>query len=65
MAGDNAGWLYSVETQDPNVGSREFGLRTQVRRRFVECVCVMRRLTDDIDGLAQVTSITRSGPMCM
>ena len=65
MAGDNAGWLYSVETQDPNVGSREFGLRTQVRRRFVDRAYLMWRLTDNIDGLAQVTSITRSGSMCM
>ncbi|TBU44417.1 hypothetical protein BD309DRAFT_958449 [Dichomitus squalens] len=30
LIGDTWGWLYSVRTDDPNVGKRRFGLRTQV-----------------------------------
>ncbi|KAI1794965.1 hypothetical protein LXA43DRAFT_96038 [Ganoderma leucocontextum] len=41
LIGDATGWLYSVQTDDPGIGMREFGLRTQI------------------------TSITRSGPVCM
>ncbi|KAM5539448.1 hypothetical protein V8D89_006900 [Ganoderma adspersum] len=41
LIGDATGWLYSVQTDDPDIGMREFGLRTQI------------------------TSITRSGSVCM
>ncbi|KAI0770116.1 hypothetical protein C8Q74DRAFT_1201519 [Fomes fomentarius] len=41
LVGDNTGWLYSVDTDDPDPAIREFGLRSQI------------------------TSITRSGPVCM